>query len=154
MTSAHGEEEWQKMFDLYVCLGSIVLRENFSLILRRHHYRWRVANDLCLALMAIEQWGFFSVPHLLWHGTSVYNSHLRGPATLTPIAERLEVELSLLVITTHCANAAVKMFETSTLRANCAFRMMHLCFWLWVEYKFINPTLNITYIPIGQALGE
>ena len=24
------------------------------------------------ALMANEQWGFFSVPHLLWHGTSVY----------------------------------------------------------------------------------
>ena len=24
--------------------------------------------DLCLALMANEQWGFFSVPHLLWHG--------------------------------------------------------------------------------------
>ena len=25
--------------------------------------------DLCSALMAIEQWGFFSVSHLLWHGT-------------------------------------------------------------------------------------
>ena len=24
------------------------------------------------ALMANEQWGFFSVPHLLWHGTYVY----------------------------------------------------------------------------------
>ena len=28
--------------------------------------------------MAIEQWGFFSVPHLLWHGTFVYNDHHRG----------------------------------------------------------------------------
>ena len=27
--------------------------------------------------MAIEQWGFFSVPYLLWHGTSVYNGHIR-----------------------------------------------------------------------------
>ena len=27
---------------------------------------WRAA--LCSALMAIEQWGFLSVPHLLWHG--------------------------------------------------------------------------------------
>ena len=26
--------------------------------------------DLCSALIAIEQWGFFSVPHLLWHGAS------------------------------------------------------------------------------------
>ena len=27
--------------------------------------------------MAILQWGFFSVPHLLWNGASVYNGHLR-----------------------------------------------------------------------------
>ena len=46
---------------------------------------------------AIEQWGFFSVPNLQWHGASVYNGHLRGPVTLTPVAERLAVELSL-----HC----------------------------------------------------
>ena len=37
-----------------------------------HHYRWRAANsDICLALMAIEQWGFFSVSRLLWHGAFV-----------------------------------------------------------------------------------
>ena len=47
--------------------------------------------------MDIEQWGFFSVPHLLWHVASIYNGHIRGPVTLTPIAERLVVELSLLV---------------------------------------------------------
>ena len=55
---------------------------------------------LCSALMAIEQWGFFSVPHLLWHGASVYNGLLRGPMTLSPIAERFTVELSLTVFTT------------------------------------------------------
>ena len=69
---------------LYVCLGFIVPHEDFSVIWRRHHYRWRAANfDLCLELMAIEQWGFFSVPHLLWHGAFVYNGHLRGPVTHT-----------------------------------------------------------------------
>ena len=31
---------------------------------------------------------------------SVYNDHLRGPVTLTPIAERVAVELSLPVLTT------------------------------------------------------
>ena len=41
--------------------------------------------------MTIEQWGFFSVPHLLWHGTSVYNSHPRGSVTLIHIAEHLAV---------------------------------------------------------------
>ena len=68
--------------------------ENFSFKWRL--YWWRAANvDLCSALMALGQWGFFSVPHLLWHGASVYNGHLRGPVTLTPIAERLVVELCL-----------------------------------------------------------
>ena len=63
-----------------------------------HHYRWRAANsDLCSACMAIEQWGFFSVPHLLWPGASVYNGHFQVPVTLTPNAERLEMERLL-----HC----------------------------------------------------
>ena len=43
----------------------------------------------------IEQWGFFSVPHLVWHGASVYKGHIRGPVTLIPIAERLAMMLSL-----------------------------------------------------------
>ena len=81
---------------LFVCLffEFFVALKNVSLIWRRHHCRWRAANfDLCSAHMAIEQWGFFSVPHLLKHGSSFYNCHLRGPVTLTPNAERLAVEL-------------------------------------------------------------
>ena len=86
---------------LFVCFGFIVPLEKFSLLWRRHHYRWTAANfDLCLALMAIEHWGSLSVPHLLWHGASVYNGHLRGPVSLTSIAERLAVEISLRVLTT------------------------------------------------------
>ena len=58
--------------------------ENFSLIWRRHHCRWRATNfDLCSALMAIEQWGIFNVPHLLWHGQTLFNDHLRGPVIHT-----------------------------------------------------------------------
>ena len=80
---------------LFVCYRST---REYSLIWRRHHYRWRAENfDLSSALMAIEQWGFFNVPPLIWHGASVYNSHLRGPVTLSPITERLAVELSYLV---------------------------------------------------------
>ena len=83
----------------FVCLGFFVPLENFSLIWRRHHCRWRAANfDLCSALMAIEQWGFFSFPHLLWHGAFVHYGHHRGPMTLTPIADRLTVELSYLFV--------------------------------------------------------
>ena len=83
---------------LFVCLEFIVPLEIFSLIWRRHHCRWRAVNfDLRSALMAIEQWGFSNVPHLLRHGPTVYNGHRRGPVTLTPVAERLAVELSLPV---------------------------------------------------------
>ena len=64
---------------LFVCFGFIVPLKFFSVIWRRHPYRWRAAKfDLCPALVAIEQWGFFSVPHLLWHGASLYNGHLQG----------------------------------------------------------------------------
>ena len=81
--------------------GFLVPLENFSVIWRRHHCRWRASNfDLCSAIMAIEQWGFFSVLHLLWHGASVYNGHLQGPLKYTHIAKRLAVELSLPVLTT------------------------------------------------------
>ena len=67
----------------FVCLEFIVPLENFSLIWRRHHYRWVATKfDLCSVLMAIKQWGFFSVTHLLlWHGASVYDGHLQGPLT-------------------------------------------------------------------------
>ena len=63
----------------------------------------RAANfDLCSALMAIEQWGFFCMPHLIWHGASfyIYNDHLRWPVKLTLNVKRLEFELSLPVLTT------------------------------------------------------
>ena len=40
------------------------------------------------SIVAIEQWGFFNVPHPLWHGISIYYFHLWGTMTLTTIAER------------------------------------------------------------------
>ena len=86
---------------LIVCLGFIVPLKNFFTHIGRHHYQLKAANfDLCSALMVIEQWGFFSVPQILWHGATLYESHLRGPVTLTPIAERLAVKLSLPIFTT------------------------------------------------------
>ena len=74
---------------LFVCLEFIVPLENFFTHMETSPLRWRAAHvDLCSALMTIEQWGFFNVPHLLRHGASLYNGHLRGPVTLTPVAER------------------------------------------------------------------
>ena len=60
---------------LFVCLFIVPL-ENFSLIWIRYHYLWKAANFyICSALMTIEQWGFFSVSHLLWHGRYVYHNN-------------------------------------------------------------------------------
>ena len=88
---------WYSLFD---CLEFVV--PHFSLIWRRHHCQWRATNfDLCSALIAIEQRGFFSVPYLLWHGVSAKSGQLRGPVTITPNAERLAVDLSLPVSTTY-----------------------------------------------------
>ena len=54
--------------------------------------------DLYSALMSLKQGRFFSVPHLLWQRTSVYNGHLGGSVTLTAVAEHLAVELPLPVL--------------------------------------------------------
>ena len=35
------------------------------------------------------QWGIFNLPHVLWHGASVTDGHLRGSVTLTAVAKRL-----------------------------------------------------------------
>ena len=69
---------------LFVCLVFFVPLENFSLIRRRYHYRWRSANfDLCPALMAIEQWGFYIVSHLLWHGSVISEDPLHSHLMLS-----------------------------------------------------------------------
>ena len=66
---------------LFRLFGFFRSTREFLYIWRRHHYWWRAANfDICSALMAIEQWGFFSVPHLLWQGASVCNGHCNRSA--------------------------------------------------------------------------
>ena len=73
---------------IFVCLVFYIPLKNFSLIWKRYHYRWRATN----LTYAIEQWGFFSAQHWLWH--------FRRPMTLTLVAKCLVVELSLPVLTT------------------------------------------------------
>ena len=77
------------MFILFVCL-------DFSAQSRIFHYDGGVTIT-CEGLQILtytRHWssvsseGSFACQHLLWHGASVYNGHLRGPVTLTLIAER------------------------------------------------------------------
>ena len=79
-----------KAYDWRISLFVVWIFTSYSILWRRHHYRWGASNfDLYLAFMAIEQWDIFNVPHLLRHGISVCNNHLRGPVSNTNIAERL-----------------------------------------------------------------
>ena len=66
---------WLKS-DLYLCYPS---RRLFT-----HMEGFKIWPRLA-KIMAIAQWGFFSVPYLLWEGSSLYNGHLLGPVTLTPV---------------------------------------------------------------------
>ena len=85
--------------------------------------------NLYMALMVIEQWDFNRVPHLLWHGATVYNSNLLQPVTIIPVGERSAVELSLRVFSTYvcrvwdsntqpstCGTTAALLFETRELK--------------------------------------
>jgi hypothetical protein len=50
-----------------------VLLKKFSLIWRRHHYRWRAAKFRpMLGAQGLWAGGIVIVPHLLWHGASVF----------------------------------------------------------------------------------
>ena len=105
-----------------------------------------------LAIMAIEQWVVFSVSHVLWHGASIYNGHLRGLVTLTPFAERLAVELSLPDLTTYvyrgldsntqpsaCGANAVTHYATAvTLKLiKCKHTTIHRTFFKNVKHIFL-----------------
>ena len=75
----------KSVFERYIIvwlLRVFVLLENSSLVWRRNNYRWMAAKKWPnSALMTIEQWGFFSVSHHLWHGPSVNYGHLGRPVT-------------------------------------------------------------------------
>ena len=112
-------------FTLYmfasVCLKFFVSLYNFSSILEMSSLQVTACNvDICSALMAIEQWEFVIVPHLMWHGASVYNGHLRWSMTLTYIAERLAMELSQHVLTTKVCRGwdSNTLFQPSSFEAN------------------------------------
>ena len=98
------------------------------------------------ALMAIEQWGFLSVSQLLCHGASIYNGHVRGP--VTPIAERLAVELSLPVF----KNIGLSQmgFEHPTFRlrdhrSNPCTAPPQRSIYMWSTYMYKLQSLNMFF---------
>ena len=91
--------------------------------------------DLCLALMTIEQWGFFSMSHLLWHGASVvYNGHLRGPVQSHLLPRVSEWSCRHLFLLPRSSRLR---FEHQTFRLHGQLRWEQwralLNFWQWAE---------------------
>ena len=129
-----GQNWSNKSFCLLICLWFIVPLENFSLIWRRHHCRWRAANfDLCSALIAVEQWGFFNVPHLLWNRASVYNGHFRGPLTHT-----LRRAFSSGAVTSCFYNLSLSWLDSNTRLSACRANAQTECATSAVKEKIIR----------------
>ena len=61
-----------------ISIVSRPVREHFT-----HHYcRWRAAK---FRLTAFNEGGIFIIPHLLWHGTSVFTVSSEGPPAFSPL---------------------------------------------------------------------
>ena len=108
---------------MYVCLLVCFLRSTgeFSVIWRRHHYRWRAANfDPCSALMAIEQWACHTYcdtghPFIMVISEDPLHSHL------LPGVLQLSCHYLLLRLLSRLG------FEHTTfrMRGDCADRLRH-----------------------------
>ena len=70
------------------------------------------------------------------HWTSVYNGHLRGPVTLTPITERLGVDLSLPVFTNQVCRGRNSNTRTSSCVCTCEGRGQEVLGFLFQAYQF------------------
>ena len=125
---------------LFVCLGYFVPLENFSLILRWHHDRWTAANfDLCSALMAIEQWGFFSVPNLLSYGAFVYNGHFRWPVK--------HLLLSVWLSSCHYLFLRLRPVAAGIRTANFPLAKS-LVVELWLSIYYVTRAKNMQWLPL------
>jgi hypothetical protein len=65
-----------------------------------------------LSIHGFKQRGFFFVPHLLRHGTSVYTASHEGPAPTTHIGVRTgdaRITRSLRLCSNHCATRAASL---------------------------------------------
>ena len=94
--------------------------------------------------MDIEQWGFFSVPHLLWHEANIYIGHLWDPVPLTPVAERFAVELSLYIPFLRLRSVAAGIW---TLKHNYFTNKL-----LQVDINKLNFHICIAYIRIRHLI--
>ena len=134
---------------LFVCVEFIVPLENFSLTWRRHHCRWRAANfDLCSVLMAMEQWGFFNVPHLLWQGPTLYKSH--HTHTQCRAFGRKAVATFFLLLRWSNPDLPHVRWTISLYATAAVIRL--ICFTTFYSRKIVFLKCSSTFIYFGQVL--
>ena len=117
----------------------------YNLIFHKFYQRqgqFRSSFDLHSALMTIEQWGFFNVPQLLRHAAPVYNGHLQGHMTLTPVGERLAWKWYYLFL----AHLSWKL--KWAFLVTCFRRQSSVCLWTFHIFIFSRTTG-----PISTKLG-
>ena len=121
---------------VFVCfsvLGVFVPLEKFSLLWRRHHYRWRAAHfNMCSDLMAIEQWG-----SLACHTYSDTDIHLYWSSSKTRDTHTLSRAFSCGAVTTckHHLRPSRLGFEHPPfrIRGERSNRLRHCHSFLWVR---------------------
>ena len=89
------------------------------------------------------------MPYLLYHGASVYNGHLRGPVTLTPIAERLAVEPSLPAFKTVAAGIRTPNNPLATALNHCTTAVVPI----YVEDRYFKGFI-FTQKVFSNTVGE
>ena len=94
---------------------------------------WRLSSDC------------FTLPQLMWHGSSVNNGHLQGPMTLTPVAYRLAVELSLFVLTNQVCRDRGSNPDLPRKKSAEIFQSqycIHVAVLIWIFNTKSNATLH------------
>ena len=143
---------------MYVCLfvcffGGLSSHSRiFSLIWRRHHYWLKASNfALCSTLLAIEQWRFFSVPHVLWHGASFYvmvsedswHSHLL--LSVKRWSCHCFLRLRSIAAGFRTPNLSLERTNALTHCATARFKGMNIIFF-YVRYVYYSMYVRSVYI--------
>ena len=136
------------MLVLYVCLRVFVPLENVSLIWKCHHCRWWATSfDLWSALMVIEQWGFFSVTHVLWHGESVYTMVCKDSwhSHLLLSVWQWSCHYLFLRLRSVAAGIRTPKFRMRELRSNPLHHRRGYSVVFYFYRYWVNSTINICY---------
>ena len=102
----------------FCCISSILRIGHFTIFGER-----LLIKTQWFARIVDEQWEFFNLSHLLWR---TFSKSSRGPMTSTPVAERLEVELSLHVAV--LSNYVYRDRDLNMLTNCAALRRLFWCF--------------------------